>query len=110
MTVMGSFFSMAEDTVDAAIKSAKLKPNNQCLTNYLRLLGGDGWEPSSFTVLSQEYKRMKRSFNGKVVPGVMDTAAAKHLSQAYGTLGERVASIAQVYSLTRIEIIMYILF
>ncbi|CAM8927230.1 unnamed protein product [Rhodiola kirilowii] len=90
-----TYRSMAEDTVDAAIKSGKLKPSNPCLTNYLRLIGGDGWEPSSFTVLAQEYMRMKRSFNGKVVPGVMDTAAAKHLSQSYGTLAERVAAIAQ---------------
>uniref|UniRef100_A0A7N0TLZ7 Glycerol-3-phosphate dehydrogenase n=1 Tax=Kalanchoe fedtschenkoi TaxID=63787 RepID=A0A7N0TLZ7_KALFE len=90
-----TYRSMAEDTVDTAVKSAKLKPNNPCLTNYLRLIGGDGWEPSSFTVLAQEYMRMKRSFSGKVVPGVMDTAAAKHLSQAYGTLAKHVASIAQ---------------
>lgn len=40
--------------------------------------------------------RMKVTYKGKVVPGVMDTAAAKHLSHAYGTLAERVAAIAQV--------------
>jgi hypothetical protein len=39
---------------------------------------------------------MKLTHGGKVVPGVMDTASAKHLSHAYGTLGERVAAIAQV--------------
>ncbi|KAK8517099.1 hypothetical protein V6N12_032297 [Hibiscus sabdariffa] len=88
-------FSMAEDAVNAAIKSGKLSPRNECITGNLRLVGGDGWESSSFTVLAQLYVRMKKSKGGKVVPGVMDTAAAKHLSHAYGTMAERVASIAQ---------------
>ncbi|KAL6980314.1 Glycerol-3-phosphate dehydrogenase sdp6, mitochondrial [Sarracenia purpurea var. burkii] len=86
---------MAEDAVDAAIKSGKLSPTNKCLTYSLRLMGGDGWDPASFTVLAQQYVRMKKSYSGKVVPGVMDTAAAKHLSRAYGTLADRVAAIAQ---------------
>ncbi|XP_062092032.1 glycerol-3-phosphate dehydrogenase SDP6, mitochondrial isoform X2 [Humulus lupulus] len=90
-----TYRSMAEDAVDAAIKSGKLSPTNECLTPKLRLVGGDGWDPASFTVLAQQYIRMKKSHGGKVVPGVMDTAAAKHLSQAYGTLAERVAAIAQ---------------
>ena len=87
---------MAEDAVDAAIKSGKLSPANDCVTQKLRIVGGEGWDPSSFTVLAQQYIRMKKSYGGKVVPGVMDTAAAKHLSHAYGTMAERVASIAQV--------------
>ncbi|KAL5569390.1 hypothetical protein UlMin_025965 [Ulmus minor] len=90
-----TYRSMAEDAVDAAIKSGKLSPVNESLTNKLRLVGGDGWDPASFTVLAQQYIRMKKSHAGKVVPGVMDTAAAKHLSHAYGTLAERVAAIAQ---------------
>ncbi|OAY38887.1 glycerol-3-phosphate dehydrogenase SDP6, mitochondrial [Manihot esculenta] len=89
-----TYRSMAEDAVDTAIKSGKLSPTNGCLTQNLRLIGGDGWEPSSFTVLAQQYVRMK-TVGGKVVPGVMDTAAAKHLSHAYGTWAERVAAIAQ---------------
>lgn len=86
---------MAEDAVNAAIKSGKLTPQNGCLTPKLQILGGDGWDPASFTVIAQQYTRMKKS-HGKVVPGVMDTAAAKHLSHAYGTFAERVATIAQV--------------
>ncbi|KAL0298915.1 UNVERIFIED_CONTAM: Glycerol-3-phosphate dehydrogenase SDP6, mitochondrial [Sesamum radiatum] len=86
---------MAEDAVDAAIKSGKLTPANKCLTYDLQLVGADGWDPASFTVLAQQYMRMKRSHGGKVVPGVMDTAVAKHLSHAYGTFAERVATIAQ---------------
>ncbi|KAJ6983414.1 glycerol-3-phosphate dehydrogenase SDP6 [Populus alba x Populus x berolinensis] len=88
-------FSMAEDAVDAAVKSGKLSPKNGSVTHNLRLMGGDGWEPSYFTVLAQQYVRMKRTYGGKVVPAIMDTTAAKHLSHAYGTLAERVAAIAQ---------------
>lgn len=87
---------MAEDAVDAAIKSGKLTPGSGCLTQNLCLIGGDGWEPSSFPVLAQQYVRMKKSYSGKIVPREMDTAVAKHLSHAYGTLAERVATIAQV--------------
>lgn len=87
---------MAEDAVNAAVKSGKLSPTSKCITQDLRILGGDGWDPSSFTVLAQQYVRMKKTFSGKIVPGVMDTAVAKHLSRAYGTMAERVAAIAQV--------------
>ncbi|XP_044509283.1 glycerol-3-phosphate dehydrogenase SDP6, mitochondrial-like isoform X2 [Mangifera indica] len=90
-----TYRSMAEDAVNAAIKSGKLSPSSGCLTHNLRLIGGGGWERSHFTVLAQQYVRMKRTSGGKVVPGVMDTAAAKHLSHAYGTLAEKVATIAQ---------------
>uniref|UniRef100_A0A2P2K4W5 glycerol-3-phosphate dehydrogenase n=1 Tax=Rhizophora mucronata TaxID=61149 RepID=A0A2P2K4W5_RHIMU len=90
-----TIFSMAQDAVNAAIKSGNLSPTTGCLTQNLRLIGGDGWEPSHFTVLTQQYVRMKKTHGGKVVPVVMDTAAAKHLSHAYGTLAERVATIAQ---------------
>ncbi|XVE99259.1 hypothetical protein REPUB_Repub03eG0182800 [Reevesia pubescens] len=75
--------------------SSKLNPSNECITSNLRLIGGDGLEPSFFTILAQQSVRMKKSYGGKVVPGVMDTAAAKHLSHACGTLAERVATIAQ---------------
>lgn len=87
---------MAEDAVNAAIKSGKLSPTSISLTHNLRLVGGDGWDPASFTVLAQQYVRMKKTYGDKVVPGAMDTAIAKHLSHAYGGLAERVAAIAQV--------------
>ncbi|KAK7277276.1 hypothetical protein RIF29_18427 [Crotalaria pallida] len=90
-----TYRSMAEDAVNAAIKSGKLTPSNGCVTNKLRIVGGEGWDPAFFTVLTQQYMRMKLSSKGQVVPGIMDTAAAKHLSRAYGTLAERVAAIAQ---------------
>ncbi|KAG6389762.1 hypothetical protein SASPL_151235 [Salvia splendens] len=69
-----TYRSMAEDAVNVAIGSGKLSPASKC------------------------YVRMKTTSNGgKVVPGAMDTAAAKHLSHAYGTFAERVAAIAQVH-------------
>lgn len=89
-----TYRSMAEYAVDAAIKSGKLKAN-ECVTHNLILTGGYGWDPANFTVIAQQYVRMKKTSDGRVVPGVMDTAVAKHLSQAYGTLAERVASICQ---------------
>lgn len=90
-----TYRSMAEDAVDTAIKAGKLNPTNKCVTYNIPLIGADDWDPAFFTVLAQQYVRMKRTNTGKVVPGVMDTAAAKYLSHAYGTLAERVAAIAQ---------------
>jgi glycerol-3-phosphate dehydrogenase len=87
---------MAEDAVNAAIRSGNLKPANGCVTDHLHIVGGYGWDPASFTVLAQNYKRMKKTYGGKVIPGAMDSAVSKHLSHAYGTLAERVAAIAQV--------------
>lgn len=94
-----TYRSMAEDAVNTAIKSGNLSPTSSCVTHNLPLIGGDGWDPASFTVLAQQYVRMKKTHSGKVVPGVMDTAVAKHLSHAYGTLAEKVATIAQNESL-----------
>ncbi|KAK6929167.1 Alpha-glycerophosphate oxidase, C-terminal [Dillenia turbinata] len=90
-----TYRGMAEDAVNAAIKSGKLNTTNDCVTQKLRLAGGYGWDPSFFTVLAQQYVRMKKTHVGNVVPGLMDSATAKHLSRAYGTLAERVAAIAQ---------------
>ncbi|OAY78493.1 Glycerol-3-phosphate dehydrogenase SDP6, mitochondrial [Ananas comosus] len=90
-----TYRSMAEDAVDAAIKSGRLKPTNGCVTEHLRIVGGDGWDPALFAILSQHYICMKKARDGKVIPAVMDTAVSKHLSHSYGTLAERVATIAQ---------------
>jgi glycerol-3-phosphate dehydrogenase len=89
---------MAEDAVNAAIAYGGLSPSNKCVTKELMLMGGEGWEPSRFTVLSQNYVQMKKNSGGKIVPAIMDTAVAKHLSHSYGSLADRVAKIAQVGS------------
>ena len=96
---------MAEDAVNATIKSGKLNPTNRSLTSNLGLVGGDGWVPTFFTVLAQEYVRMKVAHSGKIVPGIMDTAVAKHLSHSYGTMAERVAVIAQVFFLSKVHVL-----
>lgn len=90
-----TYRSMAEDAVNAAVKTGSLQPEQDCLTHGLPLMGAYGWEPAAFTVLSQTYLRMKRSYGGKIVPGAMDSAAAKHLVDSYGGLAPRVAEIAQ---------------
>jgi glycerol-3-phosphate dehydrogenase len=87
---------MAEDAVNAAIKVGSLQSSNDCITQNLALIGADGYEPSSFTVLTQQYVRMKQTYGGKVVPGAFDTAAAQHLVHSYGGMAQRVALIAQV--------------
>ncbi|CAN6461396.1 unnamed protein product [Victoria cruziana] len=90
-----TYRSMAEDAVNLAIKSGKLNPSNSCVTQNLRIVGGDSYDPASFTILAQQYVRMKKTTSGKIVPGAMDSAVAKHLSHAYGTMAEKVAIIAQ---------------
>ncbi|CAM6098082.1 unnamed protein product [Calypogeia fissa] len=94
-----TYRSMAEDAVNAAIKAGSLQPSNACITENLALIGADGYEPSSFTVLTQQYVRMKQTYGGKLVPGVFDTAAAKYLVHSYGGMAQRVAIIAQMEGL-----------
>lgn len=90
-----SYRSMAEDAVSEAVKLGNLTTANACVTKDLVLVGGDDWDPALFTVLSQQYIRMKKSYGGKIVPGAMDTPVAKHLAHSYGGLCQRVATIAQ---------------
>lgn len=90
-----TYRSMAEDAVDAAIKIGELTPMNGCITKDLILIGGEDWDPASFTLLAQQYIRMKKTYGGKLVPGAMDTSVAKHLSHSYGGLAQRIATIAQ---------------
>ncbi|KAE8663753.1 Glycerol-3-phosphate dehydrogenase SDP6 [Hibiscus syriacus] len=52
-------------------------------------------EEQLMAIKSGKLSPRKNSHGGKIVPGVMDTASAKHLSHAYGTLAERVATIVQ---------------
>ena len=53
--------SMAKDVVNAAIKVGKLSPSNDCVTAHLKIVGGDQWDPISFTELAQQYVRMKKT-------------------------------------------------
>ncbi|GJN36864.1 hypothetical protein PR202_gb25763 [Eleusine coracana subsp. coracana] len=44
-----TYRSMAEDAVNAAVRSGNLKPDNGCVTDNLHIIGGYGWDPASFT-------------------------------------------------------------
>lgn len=49
-----TYRAMASDTVDAAIKACNLSAG-ECQTNGLMLEGGDGWTPTFFIRLVQDY-------------------------------------------------------
>ena len=94
--------SMAEDAVNAAIKVGKLSPSNDCVTAHLKIVGGDQWDPVSFTELAQQYVHMKKTHSGKIFPGKMDTVVSKHLAHAYSYMVETVALIAHNENLGKI--------
>lgn len=86
--------SMAEDGVDAAIRTGQLAAS-PCVTEYLPLTGADDFTPALSSQLTQQFVRMKNT-NHRLVPGALDSAVAKHLAGAYGGRAELVARIAQV--------------
>eukprot|EP00897_Mesotaenium_endlicherianum_P007288 jgi/Mesen1/6588/ME000338S05767 len=112
-----TYRSMAEDAVDAAIQVGSLSPvAPHCVTEYLKLTGGDHYEPALFTLLTQSYVRSKgpqpssssRLWSNLTLSGTprpreepMDTAAAQHLAHAYGDRAPQVAYIAQAEGLGR---------
>ena len=61
--------SMEKDAVNAAIKVGNLSPSNDCVTAHLKIVGGDQWDPVSFTELAQQYVHMKETHLGIIVPG-----------------------------------------
>lgn len=77
-----TYRSMAEETVDAAIKACDLKPKQECTTKGLLLEGGHNWTPTSFIRLVQDYG--------------LETEVAIHLSNTYGDQAERVAEMSSL--------------
>ncbi|KAI0953405.1 glycerol-3-phosphate dehydrogenase, variant 3 [Taiwanofungus camphoratus] len=75
-----TYRSMAEETVDKAIKVFELKPKTGCVTESLRLVGSDGWSRNMFIGLTQRYG--------------LETEVAKHLSDNYGDRAWTVCSLA----------------
>lgn len=67
---------MAEETVDACIEAAALKPKSNCSTLGLFLEGGHTWTPTSFIKLVQNYG--------------LETEVAIHLSNTYGDQADKV--------------------
>ena len=47
--------SMASDTVDAAIKTCDLSPSGGCCTEKRIVEGGEGWGPTYYIRLAQQY-------------------------------------------------------
>jgi glycerol-3-phosphate dehydrogenase len=77
-----TYRSMAEETVDAAIKACNLKPKNGCITKGLLLEGGHSWTPTSFIRLVQDYG--------------LETEVAIHLSNTYGDQADKVAELSSL--------------
>eukprot|EP01116_Phalansterium_solitarium_P020350 TRINITY_DN5984_c0_g1_i1.p1 TRINITY_DN5984_c0_g1~~TRINITY_DN5984_c0_g1_i1.p1 ORF type:complete len:564 (-),score=164.47 TRINITY_DN5984_c0_g1_i1:96-1787(-) len=89
---------MALEAVDTAIRVGGLKPASPCITDNVRLIGGENWDPAIYTILTQEYKRKKQSMRNpeKKKPLLpITTEIAEHLSHNYGTRAFRVAQLAQ---------------
>lgn len=64
---------MAEDAVDLACASDSLPACPPCCTAHLPLIGAQGYDPSLFTEVAQNYTVPHR-------PGAIDTRVAKHLA------------------------------
>ncbi|KAK4435974.1 Glycerol-3-phosphate dehydrogenase SDP6, mitochondrial [Sesamum alatum] len=95
----------------SGIRPLAMDPRAKSTESISRIMFADGWDPASFTILAQQYVRMKRSYGGKVVPGVMDTTAAKHLSHAYDvymvliTLLKLMNVLASVFGVVTVDFI-----
>ena len=50
-----TYRSMAQDTVDAAVKACGLMPARKCQTDGLMLDGGEGYSPNLFIRLVQDF-------------------------------------------------------
>lgn len=77
-----TYRSMAEETVDAAIKACNLEPKNGCNTKGLLLEGAHNWTPTSFIRLAQDYG--------------LETEVAQHLSNTYGDQADKVAELSSL--------------
>lgn len=76
-----TYRSMAEETVDAAIKACQLKPKvAKSSTKGLLLEGGHNWTSTSFIRLVQDYG--------------LETEVAIHLSNTYGDQADKVCDLA----------------
>ncbi|TMS11612.1 Glycerol-3-phosphate dehydrogenase, mitochondrial [Larimichthys crocea] len=76
-----TYRSMAEETLDAAIKAHSL-PAEPCKTVGLQLEGGKGWTPTLYIRLVQDYG--------------LENEVAQHLASTYGGKAFDVAKMAQV--------------
>ncbi|KAK4473463.1 hypothetical protein MN116_002830 [Schistosoma mekongi] len=80
-----TYRSMAEETVDKAIKVCGLKPTSPCRTKGLLLEGAHGWSPNLFIQIVQEYG--------------MDVDVARHLTGIYGDKAITIANMSKLTGL-----------
>jgi glycerol-3-phosphate dehydrogenase len=64
---------MAEDAIDKALASGRLRAAGPCRTRELPLVGAKGFTPALFTDVAQHYKVPHR-------PGAIDTSVARYLA------------------------------
>ncbi|CAG5126075.1 unnamed protein product [Candidula unifasciata] len=77
-----TYRSMAEETVDKAVKTCSLHPSGPCRTKGLMLDGAHGWSPTLFIRLVQDYG--------------LENAVAYHLAQTYGDKAFKVAKLCSL--------------
>lgn len=75
-----TYRSMAEETVDVAVKEFNLKPTGKSQTDHIKLMGGHGWSNTMYIKLIQNFG--------------LETDVAKHLSETYGDQAWMVCSMA----------------
>uniref|UniRef100_U5EWV1 Glycerol-3-phosphate dehydrogenase n=1 Tax=Corethrella appendiculata TaxID=1370023 RepID=U5EWV1_9DIPT len=78
-----TYRAMAEHTIDAAIKACDLKPDRLCVTDGLHIEGAQGWTPTMYIRLVQDFG--------------LECETAQHLAQSYG---DRAFAVAKMASLT----------
>uniref|UniRef100_A0A670YLD1 Glycerol-3-phosphate dehydrogenase, mitochondrial n=1 Tax=Pseudonaja textilis TaxID=8673 RepID=A0A670YLD1_PSETE len=76
-----TYRSMAQDTIDAAVKSHNLQAS-PCKTVGLLLQGAEGWSPTLYIRLVQDYG--------------LENEVAQHLANTFGDKAFEVAKLAQV--------------
>ncbi|XP_063708080.1 glycerol-3-phosphate dehydrogenase, mitochondrial isoform X2 [Culicoides brevitarsis] len=78
-----TYRAMAQHTIDAAIKACNLKPERDCQTEWIRVEGAQGWTPTMYIRLVQDFG--------------LDMEVALHLQQSYG---DRAFAVSKMAGLT----------
>ncbi|XP_044013330.1 glycerol-3-phosphate dehydrogenase, mitochondrial isoform X2 [Aphidius gifuensis] len=78
-----TYRAMAEEAVDAAIKSCNLEPSTTCQTDGMLLEGAHGWSPTMYIRLVQDFG--------------LECEVAQHLAKSYG---DRAFAVAKMAALT----------
>ncbi|XP_001599125.1 glycerol-3-phosphate dehydrogenase, mitochondrial isoform X1 [Nasonia vitripennis] len=78
-----TYRAMAQETIDAAIKACDLKPERSCQTDGLHLEGAQGFTPTMYIRLVQDFG--------------LECEVAQHLAKAYG---DRAFAVAKMAALT----------